>query len=304
MHFIPQIFYDLIARVIPSSILIILTVLAFTSPIEIVDYFEQLIAGKDIGKMFSFWGLSSILIIAYTVGFVLERPAKGVNRFLKRVFKKSKIKIGTRYYQKKYLKKMLKMLKDIGVDKNIKSDTKVENLNNVQGIIQNILNADNRIKNDKRNENAKGFNENELIRVLNALDEEKTAKYKSEEGWDLGKIQNIPDAHVMHDLVRIWSPSEGYRLLKLRAEARFCEVLFFGFMLLTGIHIYFLIMHLLENSDPFFLNYHIFFISSLLISGWIIYLRGNSFENYFKRGVLKIWFYYIVSGKTDPPIIK
>lgn len=51
------------------------------------------------------------------------------------------------------------------------------------------------------------------------------------------KKDNLPPIHILHDYIRLFSDSEGYRLLKLRAEQRLCHVLVIGASILAIMNI-------------------------------------------------------------------
>lgn len=54
-------------------------------------------------------------------------------------------------------------------------------------------------------------------------------------------LRDLPAVHEMQNQVRVFSASEGYRLLKIRAEARLCQGLIIGLVVAFTINFVFLL---------------------------------------------------------------
>ena len=120
--------------------------------------------------------------------------------------------------------------------------------------------------------------------TFNKLKQKATEKsaideYKEHRGC-LGKSvsdlegQDLPDAHVMHDYVRIYLPSEGARLLKLRAERNLCRTLFTGLFLLPVVNILHIAPDWHLNCKP--LTPDRVFLEIAMIAALIVLWKANS----------------------------
>jgi hypothetical protein len=77
---------------------------------------------------------------------------------------------------------------------------------------------------------------------------EETNKIRKSFNEEEIKFQNTPDIYVMHDHLRLFSDSESYRFLKLRAKARMCEALALGYLILSLINL-FLILETIKSIN-------------------------------------------------------
>ena len=98
------------------------------------------------------------------------------------------------------------------------------------------------------------------------------------------KSQNLPATHVMHDYVRIYLPSEGARLLKLRAERDLCGALFTGLFLLPVVNaLLWYLDHRQLASDRVFLE---MITVAALVALWT---ANSRFQKFYKGGTCTSW---------------
>lgn len=214
LSLIPQIFFDLIARIIPGAIFLILI---YPSLVGYQQALEYLFSNSGKSGIINIWSFFLLIIFAYIIGFILGQL--------------STLTIG-KIRENSRKKRNLKSIK-----------TCVEENNNIR----------------------KCFNENVL------------------------KIDHreIPPTYVMHDHLRFYSPSEAYRLLKLRAESRLCEVLILGFFILIAMNI------MTWFYEPKILIVDRIVFTLLMILGiCTLWIRGNTFEMYYVSGTCRLWLFY------------
>jgi len=211
LSLIPQIFFDLIARIIPGSIFLILIYPSILGPQKAIEY---LLSNSD---KVNIWAFFLLIIFSYITGFILGQ------------------------------------LSTLTLGKIREKSRKERNLK----FIKSCVNENNNIR--------KCFNENEL-----KIDHKK-----------------LPPTYVMHDHLRFYSPSEAYRLLKLRAESRLCEVLVLGFFI-----------SILLNIITWFLEPKILIVDRLLflllmiLGIFTLWIRGNTFEIFHISGTCRLWLFY------------
>jgi len=211
---IPQVFFDLIARIIPGLAIVIAWYVTTLGPNKTLD---TLVTASSKQNILNFWSFALLTILSYLLGFILnELWSLTFGRIKRRVFRE---KTG------KYLESCL---------------------------------ADN----DKMR---KCFGESELGLT----------------------IEDFPALHIIHDHLRLYSDSEGYRLLKLRAEARLSEALFIGLLLLPIINI----VCWYYDSQLFMLDR--FVLELLLVVAIITFWRkSNQFERFYITGTCTSWLFF------------
>ena len=165
LSLIPQVFYDLIARVIPGFIVIMMWYLTILGPNKAVNAFLTVSSQPD-QSIFNFWSFAALLTVSYLIGLILDELWRSTFRRIK---------------------------------------SKKRRLAQAEHIDWCIA-------------------QNDQIR-----------KCLGQPALGL-EGQDLPPVHVMHDHLRLHSESEAYRLLKLQAEARLCEALFAGLLLLPAIN--------------------------------------------------------------------
>jgi hypothetical protein len=113
---------------------------------------------------------------------------------------------------------------------------------------------------------------------------EETNKIRKSFNEEEIKFQYIPDIYVMHDHLRLFSDSESYRFLKLRAEARMCEALALGYLILALINL-FLILATIKS-----INYQSLILEFIAITFVILfYSRAKRNYYYYFRGTCRTW---------------
>lgn len=71
LSLVPQVFYDLIARVIPGFVLIMMWYLTILGPNKAIDTIIT-ISSEPGQSVFSFWSFAMLVILSYVLGFVLD----------------------------------------------------------------------------------------------------------------------------------------------------------------------------------------------------------------------------------------
>ncbi len=208
MNVVPQIFYDLIARIVPATCILIFTLLTIV-----------LFAGGDEGAMISFFGSEEFkisnylnlwtalcfIVLAYLLSLILKLPSEWLSEL-------------------KMMRKLF-FVKEQTVD---------------------------------------------LERYME--EKEKVNEHKP-----------VPEPWKLFSIVRIKLPDEGYRLLKMLAEVRLCEMTFLGFLILaiTNIILLFFSVHNLTER-VILIVFFIFSTRSLLQLKY-------SIRNSYKKSVLMTW---------------
>lgn len=178
LDLIPQVFYDLIARIIPGTVLIIASYLTVLGPKKAIDTLVSVaVTIPPERKILNVWLFALLMILAYVLSMIVHELWSLASKAITSVDKKNQKK------EKKSKEKKKEPPKRVCFEQDGKIRKCFE-------------------------EPALGFESSDL-----------------------------PATHVMHDHLRLYSPSEAYRLLKLRAERNLCEVLFTGFLLLALVNI-------------------------------------------------------------------
>ncbi len=209
MNVIPQIFYDLIARIIPAICILAfacLTIILFNKELE--SSVISFLGSKDfnISNYLNLWSTLGIVVFSYLVSLILKIPSEWLSerKFFRTIF----------------------FIKQETID------------------------------------SERYFLEKEVIKT---------------------KFKDIPEPWKLLSIVRVKLPSEGYRLLKMLAEIRLCEMVFLG--LITFSLINFPLLFFSKNNIPIRIFMIIFFIFS---SRSILQLK-YSIKNSFNKGVLMTW---------------
>lgn len=71
LSLIPQVFYDLIARVIPGFVVIMMWYLTILGPNKAMDTINT-VSSQSNQTVFSFWSFAVLLTISYLIGLILE----------------------------------------------------------------------------------------------------------------------------------------------------------------------------------------------------------------------------------------
>jgi len=209
---VPQIFYDLIARVIPGVVLFITGYLCILGPREAI---RSMISVPSNQNPFNFTMILLAIILSYVLGFILS-----------------------------------------------------ELWSSTFG----------KIKNKKAGEKTK----KQMRSCLAEYD--RMRKFLGGHELDL-RYEGLPSIYAMHDHLRLYSVSEAYRLLKLQAEERLCEVLFIGFILLAIINpcYYF--------AEGFLLDRALLEVA-LLVAIYSFWRSGDKLEKFFINGTCKSWLFF------------
>ena len=218
---IPQIFYDLIARVIPGFVMIITWYLTIVGPSEAINTIKIVYSKQDKSN---FWLAVLLFILSYVLSFILDE--------LWPLFRKIR----------KIIRKITKGQKE--------KDKEKER-------IESCIAENNKIR--------KCFGESEL-------------EFENKD-W--------PSFWVIYGHLRLYSQSEVYRLLKLRAEAQLCTILFIGFLPLPIINILF------WYNDPKLLILDRIFLELAVIVAILAFWRGrNKFKKFYIVGTYRSWLFF------------
>lgn len=99
----------------------------------------------------------------------------------------------------------------------------------------------------------------------------------------------LPSVSLMNDQLRSVSPYETSRVLKIRAERRFCRVLVFGFAILAGVNL------LLFSGD---LRYERLWIEGALLAlALILWRESMRLSQEYERGVCRAWLQNVSMGR-------
>jgi hypothetical protein len=213
--FIPQVFYDLIARVIPGTVVIIVWYLTILGPNKAAETITEAASNKNI---FNFWALALMFMLSYVLGFILQETWAST-------FKKKREKTDD---DKEDREKT-----DDDKEDREKTDDDKEDREKTDD------DKEDREKTDDDKEDREKADDDKKDPKLTSIDRyNKVRKCFGEPELEFGS-KDLPDSHIMIDQIRPHSASEAYRLLKLRAETRLCEGLFVGLFLLPVINILF-----------------------------------------------------------------
>ncbi|HHT9123544.1 MAG TPA: hypothetical protein ACFYEF_11810 [Candidatus Wunengus sp. YC63] len=208
---IPQIFYDLIARVVPGATILLLGYLTLLGPTKAIHTFFVEVSQKNTFKLGTYIPL---FIVAYILGFILRELWV----------------IAYKKIQKKWPSQ------------------------------------------PKENQIESAIDYHNKIRVIHG---KKPLNVKK---------GDLPPIYIMHDQIRLFSDSEGYRLLKLRAEQRLCHALVIGVLLLA-----------MMNVGCWITEAKLFILERVLLAiilPMVIYVfwrRSHKFGNYYEQGTCTQW---------------
>lgn len=209
MNVIPQIFYDLIARIIPATCILIfkaLTIIFFNKENGelIISFFGR----KDfnVGNYLNLWTTLYVVIVAYLLSLILKLPSEWT----------SELKLWRKLFF-------------------VKEQT---------------------------------------------IDSERYLKEKESFG---NQSVKIPEPWKLFSIVRVKLPDEGYRLLKMLAEIRLCEMMFFAFIILAVVNI---ILLFFSSSN---LSVRIIAIIFFLFSSRSLLQLKYSIKNSYEKGLLMAW---------------
>ena len=211
LDFIPQVFYDLISRVIPGMVTALAWYVTLRSPRQAAQTIGAILTNDKL----SGWGSFTLLaVLSYVLGFILRELWS--------------------------------------------------------------LTFDNLFEDRMK--------EREKRARLSSLAEYGKARANQKKP-DLGlAYEALPFTHTMLDDVRRRSPSEGHRLLKLRAEAHLCEGLFAGLVLLPILNVVlWLILPEARLLDPAVLEL------LLIVALIALWRAGRRLDNYHHSGTCGAW---------------
>jgi lipopolysaccharide export LptBFGC system permease protein LptF len=92
---------------------------------------------------------------------------------------------------------------------------------------------------------------------------------------------DMPETSTMIEHLRAKAPSEAARLVKIRAEKRFCQVLFLGLLPLAAIS---LARAFGQASTEYFAGF-----AALLLIAWLSWQRALRFHAHMTRGACIAW---------------
>jgi len=95
---------------------------------------------------------------------------------------------------------------------------------------------------------------------------------------------DLPPIYVMHDHVRLYSASEAYRLLKVRAEIRLCHAIIIGLLLIPIVN---LICWIYYHES--LLNDRAVFELIILIFIFAFWSVLNKFYSNYISGICRAW---------------
>ena len=211
LSLVPQIFYDLIARVVPGFVVILAWYTAVLGPDKAIS---TIINNRNV---FEFWLFALLVTLSYVLSFILDE---------------------------------LWSLTFYKINHNITENKKGE-------YIRSCVDDNNKIR--------ECFGESNV-------------EFKG---------GRLPSVYAMHDHLRLYSESEAYRLLKVRAEVRLCEGLFIGFLFLPIINVLFWF----NDSKTFMPDRAA--LELLVIFAIFTFWKGrNQFEKFYTIGTCRSWLFY------------
>lgn len=277
-NIIPQIFYDFIARVTPGGVTIIVGMLVYFGPINAISGLLTVSSKQNILSL----GMSIVgILISYIVGCIFYALWGVIFKpFHKRWTSKTEATF-------KITKKALEQFKNRGIpDEVIK---KLERLN------KKFIGEDEFLNILKKCLDEKQLMSYQEIIVKYAIQQADpicaAIKYHNRirdvvemEHLPFTKSDELPPVHIMHDHLRLLSESEGYRLLKLRAESIMGRTLSIGFSLLAVLNIWCWI-----NDTKLFVIDRLLLEIVLFSAIWAFWQQSAKLENYYIHGTCTQW---------------
>ena len=215
---IPQIFYDLIARVVPGATILLLGYLTLLGPTKAIHTFFVEVSQKNTFKLGTYIPL---FIVAYILGFILRE-------------------LWVIVYKK--------------IPKKWTCSEKGQKKEQRKGQIESAIDYHNKIR---------------------AIHGKKPLGVKKDD---------LPPIHIMHDYIRLFSDSEGYRLLKLRAEQRLCHALVIGVLILAMMNVGCWI-----NDAKLFILERVLLVMLFPVIIYVFWRRSHKFGNYYEQGTCTQW---------------
>jgi hypothetical protein len=222
---VPQIFYDLIARVVPGFVVFLVWYVGVLGPNQAIS------AIKDNRDVFDIWLFALLVTLSYILGFILDELWSLTFH---------KIKLG-------FILDKLWSLVFHRIRKNKERE-----------YIKSCIDDNNKIRKCLRESNI---------------------EFKDED---------LPSVYAMHDHLRLYSESEAYRLLKVRAEVRLCGGLFMGFLFLLIINGLF---WRLNDSGTFMLDRVALELLVFLVIP-TLWIGSNRLEKFYTIGTCRAWLFY------------
>lgn len=196
--FVPQVFYDLIARLVPGSILVCSSILVFKGPEKCFTYYHKLLEG---GWTPSFFIIGSFLLVAYILAIVLSG-------FWERL-----VRLGSVETDEVSSKKQA----DEALGNNPTEDQTVQ-------------------KEQKKRMRLFSWLNQPDMRLSQTFDQELLDSIMEEaNSTGIKKIRAGRKIFLFaycYDLMRIKNPAVGSRFVKIRAERSMCAILFLGWTIL------------------------------------------------------------------------
>ena len=208
---IPQIFYDLIARVVPGATILLLGYLTLLGPTKARHTFFVEVSQINTFKLGTYIPL---FIVAYILGFILRE---------------------------------LWVIAYKNIQKKWPSQPKEDQ-------IESAIDYHNKIR---------------VIHGKKPLNVKKA---------------DLPPIYIMHDQIRLFSDSEGYRLLKLRAEQRLCHAVVIGVLILAMMNVGCWI-----NDAKLFILERVLLVMIFPVIIYVFWRRSHKFGNYYEQGTCTQW---------------
>ncbi len=116
------------------------------------------------------------------------------------------------------------------------------------------------------------------------------ARWQSTE-YSLRHPESPPSNWVIEDMLRIIAPGIGARIVKLRAEHRFCQKLALGWILIAAGRL----VHVVPQED-IGLPLLIMEVCTLLVGAWLVHLRGANLKRKYKIALYNNWLLLVSPG--------
>lgn len=258
---IPNAFYDLLARVAPGGLVLFAAFLVVADPDAAVHPFSEKFATIVLG---GFGPFTLALLLAYITGLVLAE----LWRLIVAMLYKGRSEATEKKCRAERLRQHLKVTNENGLMRPKLADyLRCEFAKISSSEIDRI---------DRYDLSERYKHKLPAVRLIDFID------------------QMLPETHVMYDYLRAKEKGQATRVLKLRSEEKFCDVVAFGFFLLSILNIYYILFvpHSRELLDRLVL------LSVLLISAIACYFRGRRMQQFFVSATCTAWFHAISSEET------
>ncbi|MGR8931709.1 MAG: hypothetical protein ACU836_13800 [Gammaproteobacteria bacterium] len=301
---IPQIFFDIIGRVVPGLVFIVLWL--YFSEFELWAQFVKNITGLELCEIFK--GIKDgpgglllfILFVFCFSGYMVGHLLSPLTKIIQGLFevKEKTINLkpvndfinGAGYYSKSKLEKLIHSLYDSRVFKPIGNDTIVDVVKHLNDLVRYAENNDDRINKD----------DGSIDRSVNAL---KDCLKNTTSTESTGSIESIESITVKfkilspskdYDWLRLHYPEAGGLCAKLRAEFTMYNGLagvFFIYFVLFSIKFFYVdyvkFAPQNENISCFSILYEVLFVILLLVLSYSMASRGREGRDTFASSVIR-----------------